>query len=79
METVRSYFNNGELENITNDDLTWENNKLFVEEAPEPDDVDWEFIHIHTKTKIKARIKAWLLTIGFLIGCYIVIKLLTVY
>jgi predicted Co/Zn/Cd cation transporter (cation efflux family) len=36
-----------------------------LEEAPEPNDIDWEFIYYPTSTKIWCRIKAWLITILF--------------
>ena len=44
------------MSNPAKDDLTWDGNKLFIEESPEPDDIDWEFIHIETPRKIRARI-----------------------
>ena len=44
----------------------WGMNKLFVEEAPEPDDIDWEFIHIPTSKKYLQRAKCFLLKICFM-------------
>lgn len=44
--------NDGKLKKVKDSDLTWDDNKLFVEESPEPDDIDWEFIHKSTSMKI---------------------------
>lgn len=57
-EKVECYYSGGKLNNIKEEDLTWDGNKLFIEEAPEPNEVDWEFIHIETSKKIIARIKS---------------------
>ncbi|KRX04111.1 hypothetical protein PPERSA_08326 [Pseudocohnilembus persalinus] len=79
MEQCRSYLNGGALKGAKITDLMWEKNKLFIEEAPEPDDVDWEFIHIETGRKIKVRIYAWIQTIIFMLLCYLAIFALTKY
>jgi len=55
---VESYYSNGKLSNLKEEDLTWDGNKLFIEEAPEPNEVDWNFIHVETSKKIVARIKS---------------------
>jgi hypothetical protein len=52
-------------------------NKLFCEQAPEPNDVDWEFVHIKTNQKIKARIKAWSISIAFMTACFFLVWGLT--
>ena len=67
------------LSNPKRDDLMWNKNKLFIEQAPEPDDVDWEFIHVSTKDKIYARIKAWALSFLFMAVCYLGIMLINNY
>jgi hypothetical protein len=48
-----SYMHKGKLPGLSEDTLAWEGQKLFVEEAPEPNDVDWEFIHCSTAAKLK--------------------------
>ena len=53
---MECYLNDGKLLAPGPDDLTWYGNKLFIDECPDPDDIDWEFIHIETKRKINARI-----------------------
>jgi hypothetical protein len=53
VERLRCYFNDGKLNNMGASVLQWEGKKLFIEEAPEPNDVDWEFIHCSTKDKVK--------------------------
>lgn len=55
------YFSEGVKLNPLEKDLMWEKNKLFIEEAPEPDDVDWESIHISTHVKLQWR--AWCLLV----------------
>ena len=37
---------------MVNDDLKLQDRKLFIEQAPEPNDIDWEFLHITTRQKI---------------------------
>ena len=32
---------------------------MFLEDAPEPNDIDWEFIHVKTHIKIWKRVKAY--------------------
>lgn len=32
---------------------------LYVSEAPEPNDIDWEFAHVGTDTKITSRIRSF--------------------
>ncbi|CAD8136214.1 unnamed protein product [Paramecium pentaurelia] len=63
LERMRSYWNKGKLPGITEKDLSWHNQKLFIEQAPEPNEVDWEFIHVKTEEKISKRIKAWIIYI----------------
>ncbi|CAD8048026.1 unnamed protein product [Paramecium sonneborni] len=58
-ERMKSYLNQGKLPNLQANDLAWHNQKLFIEQAPEPNEVDWEFIHVKTEQKISKRIKAW--------------------
>lgn len=41
----------------------WGKFKLLVEEAPEPDDIDWEFIHIPTKDKYLWRFYCFLMKV----------------
>lgn len=75
---MKAFFNEG----ITADPnkekgLILEGHKLYCEEAPEPNDVDWEFIHIQTSQKIKARTVAWSISISFMIGCFFLIWFLS--
>lgn len=44
----------------------WGNYKLLIEEAPEPDDIDWEFVHIPTKDKLLWRLYCFLFKVIFL-------------
>ena len=73
MERIECYFNNGMLNNIKPDDLTWDGNKLFIEESPEPNDIDWEFIHISTEKKLKYRFFANCMSMLFMVGCLVLI------
>lgn len=47
-ERLCSFVNRGRTPDLTHEDLSWHEQKLFLEPAPEPNDVDWEFIHITT-------------------------------
>lgn len=60
------YFTKGKSKYYNDKDLMWDDHKLFVEEAPEPDDVDWEFLHINTSKKIFIRIKCLLYRLLFM-------------
>ena len=77
MERMECFFNGGVLNNIKPEDLTWDGYKLFIEESPEPNDIDWEFIHIPTRKKIKHRLIAHLLSYVFMLGCFIMIWVVT--
>ena len=46
---------------------------LYVEQAPEPNDVDWEFIHCKTKERLVARFKWGLVTLGLMMTCFTII------
>ena len=48
-----------------------------MEEAPEPNDIDWEFIHITTYEKIWLRIRSWTLYMVFEFLCFLVIYLIS--
>ena len=50
---------------------------LYIEEAPEPNDVNWEFIYASTKDKIKIRIFLNILFVFLLGGCFGVIWVIT--
>lgn len=78
LERIKAFFNNGKTNpEEDSNDLILEERKLYCEEAPEPNEVDWEFIHIPTGTKIKARIIAWGISVFFLIGCFFLIWFLS--
>ena len=68
----------GIKDNPSADELILEGHKLYCEQAPEPNDVDWEFLHVTTKKKIEVRIKAWSISIAFMIGCFIMIWVLSI-
>ena len=55
LERIRTYLNKGKTPGVDESTLAWEGNKLFIEAAPEPNDVDWEFIHRSTADKLKVR------------------------
>lgn len=60
-ERLCAFFNRGKSSSLTHEDLSWHDQKLFIEPAPEPNDIDWEFIHISTSEKLVARLKAFVL------------------
>lgn len=43
------FLSGGKHSNPTGGEIMMGENKLYCEEAPEPNDVDWEFVHISTK------------------------------
>ena len=47
-ERLAAYMNRGRSDALTYNDLSWLDHKLFLSAAPEPNDVDWEFVHITT-------------------------------
>ena len=47
-ERICAWFNKGKTPGISQGDLSWNDQKIFVEQAPEPNDVNWEFIHVET-------------------------------
>lgn len=55
----RSYFSSGKSEKYNNS-IYMGDRHLYVSEAPEPNDVDWEFAHVATESKIKSRIISFL-------------------
>ncbi|CAK58012.1 unnamed protein product (macronuclear) [Paramecium tetraurelia] len=76
-ERIKAFFNNGLTGDVKEKGLIFEGHKLYVEEAPEPNDVDWEFIHIQTGQKVKARVIAWSISISFMAGCFFLIWFLS--
>jgi hypothetical protein len=76
-ERMKAYYNKGKKQNPEPDELILEGNKLYCEQAPEPNDVDWEFVHIPTNHKIKARVKAWSISITFMLSCFFLVWFLT--
>ncbi|CAD8055184.1 unnamed protein product [Paramecium primaurelia] len=76
-ERMRSHINRGKLKSLTNNDLQWHGQKLFLEQAPEPNDVDWEFIHITTSEKIFKRVRAWVYYILFESAAFFIIYLIS--
>jgi hypothetical protein len=76
-ERCKAYISGGKHSNPNGDELMMGQNKLYCEQAPEPNDVDWEFIHITTGEKIKCRIYAWSISITFMFACFIMTWALT--
>lgn len=59
------------------DILNWNGQRLIVEEAPEPNDIDWEFIHCSQRAKRWGTVKATFLSLCFMASCYFMIKGIT--
>jgi hypothetical protein len=77
LDRMAVYWKNGKAVQSKGDELIFRGNRLFCEQAPEPTDVDWEFIHIRTKTKIIARVQAWSFSLLFMATCFFLIWGLT--
>jgi hypothetical protein len=69
--------NNGKSDFLKPTDLSWLDYKLFLFQAPEPNDVDWEFVHVTTSKKLKSRSKSWGISIGFMAACFMIIYCLS--
>lgn len=52
------------------------NQKLFLELAPEPNDIDWEFLHVKTSNKIKWRSLSLMISLCFMGGTFLLIYLI---
>ncbi|CAD8112660.1 unnamed protein product [Paramecium sonneborni] len=74
---MKAFFNQGKTADIKEKGLILNEHKLYVEEPPEPNDVDWEFIHIQTGQKVKARVVAWSISISVMAGCFFLIWFLS--
>lgn len=77
-ERFQNYFSKRKVIKKEGDNrLFYRNNLLYIDEAPEPNDVNWEFITISTSEKIKRRIIMNLAFILVLVICFIVIWVIT--
>ena len=45
-DRITAYQNDGKADSLASGELAWMNQKLFVELAPEPNDIDWEFAFV---------------------------------
>lgn len=78
MERMKIYISTQKSEKNENDErLYFQNSLLFIEEAPEPNDVNWEFIYSSTKDKIKIRIIVNILFFILLASCFGIIWVIT--
>ena len=76
IDRLTAYYKNGKANFLTPRELGWMNSKLFLELAPEPNDIDWEFIFVRTDLKIKWRSFSWTLTLCFMLLTFLLIYLL---
>ena len=75
-DRITAYQNDGKADSLASGELAWMNQKLFVELAPEPNDIDWEFAHVKTNKKIKWRSFSWTISLGFVSITFILIYIL---
>lgn len=59
--------------------IYYENHLLYIEQAPEPNEINWEIFHHTTKDKIKSRILYNFLFIVVLLGSFGIIYLIMYY
>jgi len=58
---LKAYFNGGRYPRQPNPTIYWQDHgHLYIEEAPEPNDLNWEFLHCTTAQKVKARMICFL-------------------
>lgn len=72
-ERIAAYVNRGRSTELTYNDLSWMDHKLFLHPAPEPNDVDWEFVHVSTRNKMRWRCISWSISLGFMVTCFLII------
>lgn len=75
-ERVKIFFAGG-VSNVKPSDLQWGKQKLLCEQAPEPNEIDWESIHIPTKEKITHRLFLNSLAVLFMVFFFTVVFLLS--
>ncbi|KAL4444843.1 hypothetical protein ABPG74_016051 [Tetrahymena malaccensis] len=73
----KDYFKGGKSEHNKQDQLYLEGRYLYISEAPEPNDVDWEFAHVKTGEKIKVRTIAFFKWLALTLASFVVIALIS--
>lgn len=52
--------------------MSWNGQKLFISEAPQPNEIDWSNIHAKTRDKIVGTVKSYIGTGVFLVVLFFV-------
>lgn len=78
IERLHANLNQGVSSNLSEDDLSWLDQRLFLEDAPEPHDVNWTAIYRSTREKVLARILSWTLFLILEAAFFCIIYLLCV-
>ncbi|CAD8205212.1 unnamed protein product [Paramecium pentaurelia] len=63
LDKVKTFLYSGKTPGLDEMELQWQAQKLFIEQAPEPNDILWENLATLTQDKIVARIKGFFITI----------------
>lgn len=65
------------MPNLSEDVLQWHDQILFLDPAPEPNDIDWNNIHIPTVDKFIYRVISFILNLIFRVIFIVIIYYIT--
>jgi hypothetical protein len=77
LDRIEAFLTGGRSNNLKDGGLCWLEHRLLLEKAPEPNDVNWEFIHTSTREKIGWRCKSWSIFLTMMSMCFLIIFLLS--
>lgn len=76
-ERLKAYFKGRSEKRRMNKRLYYDKNLLYIEKAPEPNEVNWESFHCSTKHKLKWRLIINSLFLVLLVACFIIIYVIS--
>lgn len=76
-ERLKAYFKGQNEKRQMGKRLYFDKNLLYIEKAPEPNEVNWESFHCSTKNKFKWRLIINSLFLVLLVGCFIIIYVIS--
>ncbi|CAD8188436.1 unnamed protein product [Paramecium octaurelia] len=77
-DKVKTFLYSGKTPGLDEMELQWQSQKLFLEQAPEPNDILWDNLATLTQDKIIARIKGFFITLVFQGITYFIIYYLSI-
>ena len=76
-ERLKAYFKGRNEKRRMGKRLYYDKNLLYIEKAPEPNEVNWESFHCSTEHKLKWRLIINSLFLVLLAGCFIIIYVIS--